>query len=258
MENTNRLCLKELFIKQNKYSSSYFYSPKIRMSRYHFCIIEQGEVTLNYLNETINAKSGDVIFFPKGSQYFSQWHGTPKVIAWDLIFSFASDLPSHYTMQKLDSVEREIFDLAESLNKNLKSGDIKSISLGFADFYRLLGLILPKLTLTDAPFVSDVLKIAIDYMKANLRKDMKIEEIAKACNVCESTVYHIFRDELHTTPINYLNSLRLAQAIEYMRRNEKLKLSEISSLCGFNSDTHFRKTFYKITHMTPSEYRKSI
>lgn len=228
------------------------------MSRYHFCIIEQGEVTVNYLNETINAKSGDVIFFPKGSQYFSQWHGKPKVIAWDVIFSFVKDLPSHYTMQKLSSVDREIFALAKSLHKNLRSGDIKDVPFGFADFYKLFGIIFPQLTFADAPFVSDVLKIATDYMKTNLEKDMKIEQIAKVCNVCESTIYHIFKDELHTTPISYLNSLRLAQAIEYMRRNKKLKLSEISALCGFNSDAHFRKTFYKFTHMTPSEYRKSI
>ena len=36
------------------------------------------------------------------------------------------------------------------------------------------------------------------------------------------------------------------------------KISEIASLCGFNSISYFNRTFLKITGMTPSAYRKEM
>ncbi len=257
MQTPNQFCLSGLYIKRDTFNSSYLYSPKLRTSRYHLGIIEEGFLTVSHLNETISANNNDIIFFPKGVQHISKWHGNPNIRKWDIMFSFSTDIFPDFTIQKISGISSEIIELTRSMYYNSNSSP-DNIPFAFADFYKILGLILPHLKTGGDAFISKTLVNAMEYIKTNLSNDMKISDIARYCNICESALYHLFQNELRTTPINYINSLRVAQAIEYMKRDRSMKLSLISSLCGFNSDTHFRKTFFKFAHTTPSEYRKFL
>lgn len=53
----------------------------------------------------------------------------------------------------------------------------------------------------------------------------------------------------------YVNGYRLQYAREYLRSSDR-KITEIASLCGFDSIRNFNRTFRQETGQTPNEYRR--
>ena len=45
-------------------------------------------------------------------------------------------------------------------------------------------------------------------------------KLAKKCCVSESTLYHLFQKELGQTPVNFLNSIKINNAIKYLEKKE--------------------------------------
>ena len=99
------------------------------------------------------------------------------------------------------------------------------------------------------------LEDAIVYITNNWNTDFSVSDLAKACCVSESTLYHLFQRELGQTPISFLNSIRINVAIE-MLENSNHSISTISRSVGFNSENHFRKVFSSLVGTTPLKYRK--
>ena len=83
-----------------------------------------------------------------------------------------------------------------------------------------------------------------------------VADLAKACCVSESTIYHLFQRELGQTPVSFLNSIRINVAIEQLE-NTSQSISAISESVGFRSENHFRRVFADLTGMTPLKYRKA-
>ena len=54
----------------------------------------------------------------------------------------------------------------------------------------------------------------------------------------------------------YIHILRIQYAQELIRKENDISLSEIASLCGYDSPNYFSNTFKKITGLSPSAYRK--
>ena len=82
-----------------------------------------------------------------------------------------------------------------------------------------------------------------------------MSDVAKKCLVSESTLYHLFQNELGQTPVRFLNSIKINVAIEYLE-NSNYSVSDISRMVGFNSENHFRKVFAEFTGTTPLKFRK--
>ena len=121
-------------------------------------------------------------------------------------------------------------------------------------FYRLLCTLTPRMVQSE--FALDkTLQRAIEYVTENWNSSFSVADLAKKCCVCESTIYHLFRRELGQTPIGFLNSIRINVAIEYLE-NTQYSISTISREVGFNSENHFRKTFFEQTGTTPLKFRK--
>lgn len=72
--------------------------------------------------------------------------------------------------------------------------------------------------------------------------------------LCVSKVY--FSSYFHKTSgmtfTEYLSSVRIAKALEMLATDKDLTVTEISSLCGFNSIRNFNYTFKRITGYSPS------
>ena len=96
---------------------------------------------------------------------------------------------------------------------------------------------------------------ALAYIERRCCEDFPVSELAKACYVSESRLYHLFRAEMHKSPIEYKNEMKVLRSIEYLK-NGYTSVEEISALLGFRSAAYFRRLFKKITGMTPSEYRR--
>ena len=73
----------------------------------------------------------------------------------------------------------------------------------------------------------------------------------------QGSICRLFQALTGMTPFCYLNRCRVLNSSQMLARSSK-KISEVASLCGFNSISYFNRTFLKITGMTPSSYRKEM
>ena len=123
-------------------------------------------------------------------------------------------------------------------------GDIGSRLMAIVKFYRLIGALLPALSAAEAPQCSPCVIKALAYIERRCCEEFPISELAKECYVSESRLYHLFRAEIHKSPIEYKNEMKALRSIEYLK-NGYASVEEISALLGFRSAAYFRRLFKK-------------
>ena len=126
--------------------------------------------------------------------------------------------------------------------------------LAYSLFYNVLRDILPGMTRTSVALDRRV-QTAVKYVTENWDRDFSICDLAKACCVSESTLYHLFRSELGQTPIHLVHSIRINVAMEYLETTD-YSVATISRMVCFPSENHFRKVFRTFTGTTPLTFRK--
>ena len=97
---------------------------------------------------------------------------------------------------------------------------------------------------------------ALSFIDSGFTAIGSVSEIAEYCFISESRLYHLFKEYLNTTPVTYLNRVKILQATEMMK-DPSLSLEQIASEMNFNSEYSFRKTFIRVTGTTPSDFRKN-
>ena len=101
-----------------------------------------------------------------------------------------------------------------------------------------------------------VVSDAIAYMKRYYMEPLTIEQIAKHCGVSAPYFYKLFLGSVHTSPYNYLISLRISAA-KSLLVNTAMSVGEIAEKCGFNSQACFSDRFKRQTGFAPRQFRSS-
>ena len=95
----------------------------------------------------------------------------------------------------------------------------------------------------------------IHYLRDHLSQKITIQDMADEVSICRSRCCSIFSQYLHTSPMVYLNELRLVHSAELLSTD--YSIVSISKMCGFSRPSYFNTQFKKRYHMTPLEYRHS-
>lgn len=100
-----------------------------------------------------------------------------------------------------------------------------------------------------------VLQSSLDFIDQNISDpDLKNNVIARQNNISEVYLRKLFSKEISLSPKQYIILKRIGKAKELLT-DKSLSVSDISSLCGFNSVYHFCKCFKLHTNTTPTDYR---
>ena len=222
-----------------------------------FVYVLSGEAKYTFEKKICSAEQGDIIFL----SYKSVYTIDVKVPDYRFIFIdffFDIELPS--------SLENDIF-------KTRDSGKIENM------FYRFLNLwafgnfsnrILCKSILYEIyseavsaelsvyvpsarrqQLENAVKKIREQYMDVNL----SISELAAVCGVSDTHFRRMFAMVYHTSPVKFINSLRLHNAKQLLSYTSE-SISSIAAKCGFSSSYYFGRVFKNKVGITPREYRK--
>lgn len=105
--------------------------------------------------------------------------------------------------------------------------------------------------------LSPVMKIAVDYIAQNYRKNITLEDVSSAVNVSPTYFSRMFKEEIGSTFIDYLTMLRIRQA-KQMIGDGRLGNKEICDAVGYSDPNYFSRVFKKIVGVTPTEYRSSL
>ena len=99
------------------------------------------------------------------------------------------------------------------------------------------------------------LKRVKQYLEANISSEISMNDLAAAAGLSRRHFARSFHEEVGETPHRWLMQVRLEKAQEYLKASDK-KISEIASLCGFASQSHFTTALKNATGMTPMRWRQ--
>lgn len=100
-----------------------------------------------------------------------------------------------------------------------------------------------------------IVQTVIDYMQDYYMNDISLDNISKNMYLSPVYISKIFKEEIGTSPINYLIQIRLEKARELME-TEDLPVNVIAKSVGYEDAYYFSKLFKKYYGSAPSTYIK--
>lgn len=97
------------------------------------------------------------------------------------------------------------------------------------------------------------ISFAVDYIRKNLHQKLSIESIAKLAYVSKSNFFRMFKDELGTSPNEFILQERISRAKELLRNRSSIK--ETAYQTGFSDTNYFTRVFKQLVGVTPKSYQ---
>lgn len=123
------------------------------------------------------------------------------------------------------------------------------------DMYCILGEILKHSQPKQSKNRQDLIytKEALQYIHENACKPIKISELASHLSISESHLCRVFKAHTGKTIIQYSNLIKFDLAIGYIKKG--YKISDVSSMVGFEDYNYFSRIFKKVTGLSPTDYK---
>lgn len=95
-----------------------------------------------------------------------------------------------------------------------------------------------------------------DYIQAHLDQPIRLSGLAAIADMSQYHFSRLFKQSTGLSPHKYVINQRVEKAKKLLKESN-LSLSDIALECGFNSQSHFGKSFRDLASITPSQYRKN-
>ncbi|MBQ7604526.1 MAG: helix-turn-helix transcriptional regulator [Clostridia bacterium] len=222
-----------------------------------FGYVVRGTTCITTTDITLELREGSFFFLPEGIRYRSNWNGMPKIEYYMLHMTWSDAEKMQFLPKEIPELSGpETLGILRRMEDLLNFGDERNCFEAMSLLNHLHTLALPYLVRAKKGR-DTVLTRAIAYIKNNLSDDFKMSDLARHCYVSESHLYHLFHDELNSSPLKIRNELRVMKAMT-MIKNGETDLHEILAETGFSSASYFRKVFVEQAGMTMQQYRKIV
>ncbi len=95
----------------------------------------------------------------------------------------------------------------------------------------------------------------ISRMESDYRRNWQLTELSQLAGTSVNNLLRLFRAAAGTTPIDYLNQIRLRHAAALLTHSSS-SITEVARECGFSDSNYFTRKFTAQYNMTPREYRR--
>ena len=111
--------------------------------------------------------------------------------------------------------------------------------------------ILKSMTERDGRRMDQVMRFILE----NSKRQIPLEEVAEQAYMSKEAFCRFFKLRTRRTFTQYVQQLRVTEAKKLLLETE-LSISQVSFQVGFQTLSHFNKTFKSLTEMTPKDWRK--
>ena len=192
------------------------------------------------------------------NDWLDHWKFPVEIEATDLdlaLFKRLCEINPHMTLQKSDPTT---YDNNPTLMQNL----IKNRQRAFCDKVESRGIVFQllsrffkqgqsKIEMEDNRIAKTVL-----YIRKHLNEAIELEKLAEISCLSKDHFIRLFKKELGTTPLQYINQKKIEKA-QLLLITEELAVKEIAFQLAFDDYSYFNRLFKKTTGVTPQEYRTS-
>ena len=216
-------------------------------AHYFGCIIK-GTAKIISKSVKLELMPNEIFYIPKGLRYQSHWfpddQGRLEFYSFGFELSPTKDL---FILQKIRNSEK-----ATSLFSEICQ-EVPFTNKSIGKLYDFFGEVANSMLQRPSPKINPVIEKAIEYMSEY--PTSKISDIAKYCNISESNIYIIFKNQLNKTPNDVRREILCEKAVLMLKTTDKT-IQEISDTLSFSSTSYFRKVLRNHTGKTPLEIRK--
>lgn len=99
-----------------------------------------------------------------------------------------------------------------------------------------------------------IINKAIEYIERNVHTLKSISDVARYCNLSPTQFSKRFSECVGVSPVKYLTNLRIQKAQKLLSESD-LSVSQIASMCGYESPFYFSKRFRDIIGISPQYYK---
>jgi AraC-like DNA-binding protein len=250
--------------------ASYHYRKRTTQeaSQYILIYCTEGEGWFEWNGQVQKVGANQVFILPKGQAHR---YGCKRSASWTIywihfdgklagFFAEGFEKPLQVDPEK-DSRIEERFRLFEELFATLKNGysrnNLEFSSSALVYFLGTLKYLSTYRAGNPSEHVEtqrDVADEAIHYMRENVHKRLKLNDIARFVGYSSSHFSTLFQEKTGHAPHNYFNHLKIQEACHYLDFTE-MKVNQISLLMGFDDPFYFSRIFTKTMGVSPSEYR---
>ena len=212
----------------------------------------EGEITYEFAEGRLLAKTETVIYLPKGSVYGMNITKRSKYVCVDFDFEESQNAKAPEVYTNLPSaVANEFMKLFYNRNRL----DPWGMPEAFSSVYKIYASALRSKYKSYSKASAKTAE-AIKYILQNYTEPtISVEEISASVGISQTHLRRLIKSKMNTSPIQYINHLRIEKA-KNMLRNTNCMISEIASMCGFCDQYYFSREFKATVGISPTEYKK--
>ena len=94
----------------------------------------------------------------------------------------------------------------------------------------------------------------LEWLLRSTGEEISVQRMAERAAMSERTLTRLFQKELGTSPAKFVEHARVEMARRLLEESN-LRLDAIARRCGFGSEDHMRRTFYRVFGMSPRDYQ---
>ncbi len=143
----------------------------------------------------------------------------------------------------------------DTILKNLESHSTSTILRISQTIHSVLTELVIQNTMNYSQNQIIIMKTA-DYIAQHYQNNIPLSNLLEIANMSKSYYLRLFRQYIGTTPHNYLLSLRITKAKEYLEISD-MTIHEIACTLGFTDDAAFSNCFHTTVGLSPFQYRKT-
>lgn len=99
------------------------------------------------------------------------------------------------------------------------------------------------------------IEAAMNLMREQVSNPQALKTYAQKAGYSTTQFSHLFRQHTGTSPINYLNELRIQRAAELLKNTDH-SVKHIAHQLGFEDPLYFSRSFRKCVGLSPKAYRQ--
>lgn len=209
----------------------------------------KGNAEFIFDNGCIHVNAGDILFVPQGFKYTLR--ATDEEL---FVIHFSSDSALPDTIKKITPenkmyFERKFSDLYYLWTKKQFCYEYECKSA----VYRILSHIEREAAQLKAKSHTEKISEAIDFIHENFtNSNISVSHLADLCGMSDTYFRRIFVEQFRTTPLKYINQLKLKYATELLQSGY-YTVQEVSDKCGFTNVSYFSMFIKKQTNRSPSD-----
>lgn len=119
----------------------------------------------------------------------------------------------------------------------------------------IIGDIHEKIAHANEKKYSYMVRSAMSYIELNFGKDISLTEVADEIGVSANYFSKIFKKEVGTNFVDWLNQLRIDKAKDILKKRA-YKVYEVAEMVGYSEYKYFITMFKKYTGKTPKQFRE--